>query len=392
MMRLVHDEQEELDPLIAAFCCRRPAPALSRRICEFLAWYFAAALLWGALVSAVSGATTQPSAPNIVRDAPVTPGSVPYQQQAGTRYLFAPGTYYWSRGVTLAADDIELRGTRDAAGNRLCKIVFASPIAYDQAFVTWGHRQAIRDFDFEVRYTGPNGGITDLAFCDAHGSDICITGCSGIGNRFVNLSGVDRVLIEANRFDSPVSYWIYSSGAVSHVFVHANVVTGHVRYGHVYRQDSGSDVIFDSNVLHNPPLIGAAWNGHVLKVCGGSNFASRNDLLDGSCQFGPNPQPGPSSLIGVTLSNDAIGNYVMLEAGLASITWSGGSLISRATGSCISIKRYDPRPIATGTIDHLAAKYAAPSLGTPTLFSGNNRGHVHVGPGVTFNGRAVSQW
>src|SRR5439155_23847479 len=82
-----------------------------------------------------------------------------------------------------------------------------------------------------------------------HGSDICITGNSGSGNMFLNLADCDRVLIEANRFDSPVSYWVYSINNVHNVFVHANVVSGHVRYGHVYRQDDAADVIFDSNQL-----------------------------------------------------------------------------------------------------------------------------------------------
>ena len=64
------------------------------------------------------------------------------------------------------------------------------------------------------------------------------------------------------------------------------------------------------------------------------------------------------------------------------------------------MRRYYPRPLPAGNIDHLTARYLAASTGTPTFFSGSwkdgkfyeDRGKVHVGAGVTFNGKTVWPW
>jgi regulation of enolase protein 1 (concanavalin A-like superfamily) len=329
----------------------------------------------------------QPAKPQTTASVGVAAGPLP-AWQAKTSYKLGAGTFAFNVGNMLAVDDLEIFG----AGS-LTNLVFTTSNANEKAIQFKGNRQWVHDLNVVVVYTGgATSGFSIAAFQARGATDVTLSNVTAKARRFMHFATVDRALIENCSGELFADYFVSSDAAppppaplptIDNVTVRnckATMAPGDSPPAHATRPLYAKDWLYENNEFHSD-------KGHTYKICDGSNIWIRGGIADGSVQLGPNEgEPSARGLDGVIVENlHVTKDYFYLMPGTSNIRISGGAFNCTSSGSVFSVRTATGRVTPSGTIDHLTATYPGGKL-----FSGDFRGGMSVGAGVTFNGAPVN--
>jgi hypothetical protein len=346
-------------------------------------------------------------APEQIVSIPLTTLPTRIRFRGNTNYRFAAGTYAFSTaGIVIKGADIVIEGAPPDADGNLTTILedtippgtssYAKIFSVDAA----SRRVCFKNIKFKtiVADSDRGAGRTGIAV-NVSGSDVTIEGCQvdtcwqwfARGAR-----GLHIIRCKAPVLPGSWGYADHAGGAArnSNIVIENCDVAGSTT-AHAIRTYGVDGLWVISSKICNPGDIerpAGVVHGQALKLCDGSNNVVLNSVLDGPCQFGPNAIAGDEAckVDGLIVRDSTFNDYIMLMSGVCGIDWRGGSVRSRGSGACFSVRpSFAGKPVASGIIANVQASYRDATRGQ--FFSGDWYGGIKArGTGNVFNGQPVN--